>query len=148
MRRADGATPGVSCGIIAGILRTLGGVAVEGKVAGGDTLRLDVGRLRPLRKKESVDGARAATGTEVTRCKVFLLVGVTTLGAAACGGDGDVAVALVLENISARCRSADSWASFIGANGVLGCGFFRAAVRSRAASMAASAEEVVGISYR
>ena len=120
VRRADGATTGVSCGIIAGILRTLGDAALLGSVAGGDALRSDGGRLRPLRKKESVGGARDATGTEVTRCKVFLLVGVATLGAAACGGDGGGAVALVLENISARCRSADSWASLIGANGVLG----------------------------
>ena len=110
----------MSWGINAGILRTLGDGAGLGSVSGGDPSRLDGGRLRPLRKKESVGGARESTGTAVTRCKVFLLVGATTLGAAACGGDGDVAVALVLENISARCRRADSWASLIGANGVLG----------------------------
>ena len=74
--------------------------------------------------------------------------GACTLGDGCTNGDGVGAVALWEQNISASWRRAASWASFMGANGVLGCGFCRAAVRSRAASMAASADDVVGMSYR
>ena len=52
---------------------------------------------------------------------------------------------MCLAKISACCRSAVSCASLIGENGVLGCGCCIAAVRSRAASIAASVDDVVGI---
>ena len=52
---------------------------------------------------------------------------------------------LAWAKMSANCLSAFTWASPMVVNGVLGCGFCRAAVRSRAASVTASAEEVVGI---
>ena len=67
-------------------------------------------------------------------------VGASALGRGWCRG-----VALAWVKISANCLSARTWASPMGANGVLGCGFRRAAVRSLAASVAASADEVVGM---
>ena len=110
----------MSCGTISGIMCTLGDEALSGSAAGGDAVRSDGGRLRPLRRKERVGGDRDATGTEGTSGMVVALGGVATLGAGALGGDGVGAAALVLENISASCRSAASWASLIIANGVLG----------------------------
>ena len=52
---------------------------------------------------------------------------------------------MLLANISVSYRKATSYLSPTLANGVLGCGFYRALVRSLAASMATSTEDVVGI---
>ena len=110
VRRADGGITGVSL-TISGIMCTLGDGALSGSVGG---------RLRPLRRKERVFGGLCATGIGGTRGTVFWIGGVATLGDVAFDGDGVGAIALVLQNISASCRSAESWASLIGANGVLG----------------------------
>ena len=55
------------------------------------------------------------------------------------------AVGMVLVKISASCRNALSCSFSTFSKGVLGCGFCRALVRSRAASMAVWTEDVVGM---
>ena len=51
-------------------------------------------------------------------------------------------------NISVIWRSADSWAFLMGVKGVLGWGYFSAAVRSLDASISALEEEVAGMLYK
>ena len=105
-----------------------------------------IGRLRPLRRKDRGVGAGDADGEGGMGGSLSRVLGAITLGDGCICGDGVGVVGIWDANISASWRRAVSWGSLIGANGVLGCGFWSAAVRSRAASMAGSVEEVDGMS--
>ena len=150
-RAAGGTTANVS-----GMLFTLG----DGSVSMGTTVSASSGaeivvvgartstggRFRPLRRNDS---GGCAVGVTCALVLCFLRMrGACTLGDGCTNGDGEGAVELWEQNISASWRRAASWASLMGVNGVLECGCCRAAVRSRAASMAASADDVEGMSYR
>ena len=69
------------------------------------------------------------------------------IGAADGAVVGAVVGALTLVNISANCLRALTYESPMGANCVLGCRYFRVAMRSLTASITASTEEVVGMAY-
>ena len=64
------------------------------------------------------------------------------------GGDGTLGAVVWVENISASWRSASSCGSETGANSDAGCRCRSAAIRSFAASIAASTDNVVGMDER
>ena len=155
-RRRVRCAAGVTTPTVSGMLLTLGDGSVSKGTAVGSCSGAAIvvvgartsggGRLRPLRRNDS---GGCAVGVTFAIGLCFLSVrGACTLGDGCTNGDGEGAVELWEQNISASWRRAASWASLMGANGVFGCGCCSAAVRSRAASMAASADDVAGMSYR
>ena len=105
------------------------------------------GRLRPLRRKEW--GSCSAVAVAVGRVLVHAAIrGGMVDGVGRISGDGTFGVEVLTSNISASWRSASSCGSEMGAKGDAGWGCWRATMRSLADSIAASAEEVVGIAPR
>ena len=96
-------------------------------------------------------GALATVGKcgSVGTCRTLGVAGGVVTCRGADGNDVCFAGGVVCRvNISASLRSACIWSSAMGAKGAAGCGLSNAEVSWAAASRAASAELVVGISYR
>ena len=107
-----------------------------------------IGRLQPLRSK---DGGFCGTGVDDGGWVETLGFGrgvAPPPGVNDIGGNGTFGVVVWAANIPSSWRSASSCRSETGVNGDAGCGCWSAAVNSFAASIAASADDVVGIDAR
>ena len=106
-----------------------------------------IGWLRPLRRK---DGGVCGAGTDDDGWVETLGIGrgVVTPSVRDIDGNGTFGVVVWVANISVSWCSASSCGSETGVNGDAGCGCWSAAVKSFAASIAVSADDVVGIDTR
>ena len=126
---------GVFTGIFIGRIRvgcTLGGA----RTGGADTGMIFGCTLGGSRTCDAADGSIgciAWKGTLGAACAVLSVVFVAPV---------------VCKKISANCRSADICSPAIRSNGAAGCGLRSVVVSCAAASHAASADVVVGMSYR
>ena len=141
----DGSIIKVSMG--AALLGCNGTAPIRGLLMVGREVSMSIGRLWLLRRKDGgVCGAGAGDGGRVETFGSGR--GVVTLSVGCIGGDGTFGIVVWAANISASWCSASNWGFLMGANVDAGCGFWSAVVRSFAASIAASADNVVGMAER
>jgi len=146
LRLADAGTTWVSLGV-SRMICNLGDVSVTGYILGGG-FGSDFRRLCPLRRTELVVGAAWDNVVGGWRGTVIWIGCATTLGDEVFVGDGVGAMALLVLNILASWSRAYSWTSLMGANSVPEWGFCSEVVRSLAASIEVSVEEVAGMLYK
>ena len=118
---------------------------IGGLLLVGRAVLVEIGRLRPLRRNGGGVFVAGASGGGGQMDSFSFKRGDTTLGVGCVGGDGSFGVVVWVAKISTSWRSASNWVSLTGASGDDGCGCWRKDVRSLAASMAASADDMVGM---
>ena len=111
----------------------------------GRAVLVEIGRLRPLQRNNGEVCVAGASGGGGWMDSFSFKCGDATLGVGCIGGDGTFGVVVWVAKISASWRSASNWVSLMWASSDAGCGCWRADVRSLAASMAASADNMVGM---
>ena len=92
----------------------------------------------------TLGGARTCNVADV---RIGCIAWMGTLGVACASLSVAFVAPVVCAKISVNCRSADICSPAIGANGAAGCGLRSADVSCAAASHAASADVVIGMSY-
>ena len=141
----DGSIIEVSVG--AALLGCNGAAPIGGLLMVGREVAMAIRRLRPLwRKYGGVCGTGVVAGGRVETLGFGR--GVVTLGVGCIGGNSTFGVVLWAENIPASWRSASIWGLETGENGDTRCGCWSAVVKSFAASIAVSADYVVGMEDR